>query len=506
MTAAPHSRKWTILGAVIVLAGIALRVRLFVSEISLRLDECSLALNILSRSLADLMKPLDYAQGAPLLFLWVQRLVLAASHSTSELALRLVPVLSGSAACAGFWLLCRRLRLSTAGTLCATGVFCFSPLLIDYSNQAKQYSTDLFMAIAIYLAALRFFEDASRRNTLVYAAVGVLAVGISYPSVFVLAGVGTVGLIDAWRRQDRRGLALQFAVASVWAAGFVLNFAFFLRHLTHIPGMLGYWQRNYWAFMPLSSLTPAWLLQAAIKVGSMTGYKASYVLPLVLIGGAMLLRRDWRTAAMLWIPAMLAVLASAGERYPFAERMILFLVPAVLVTAGASLEARLPLLRWKLQPVLMVLFCWMLFVSVRRAAAPLVDTEQFAREDFRSAFLAAAGDARCQDRILVYERAANHYRYYSRFRWNRRYPAAIVTAAQLAGDAFARKHDFWIHFAAVSDGDVAAFRDPPCFWLVFAHTSDREIAALVKPLVARGYREVGALRRTGAGARLFALP
>jgi hypothetical protein len=527
-----RARTWNLVGAAIVLAGIALRVRLFQSNLALRLDECSLALNILSRSFADLLKPLDYAQGAPLLFLWLEKLIVVITHSPSEFALRFASLLSGSAACAGFWLLCRRFRLSTAGTLCATAVFSFSPLLIDYSNQAKQYSTDLFMAIALYLAAGRFMEDASRRNTLLFALVGLFAIGISYPSVFVLAGVGTVGLIDAWHRSDRRRLALQFAVACVWTVGFVLDFFFFLRHLNHIPGMIGYWQSSYWAFMPLSRLTPAWLLQAAIKAASMTGYKASFVLPLAIAGGAVLFRRDWRIPAMLSLSAVLAVLASAGERYPFAERMILFLAPAVFVFAGASLSARLPIRRqarqstrrkqralgqaslspyyarfskWKLQPVVLAVFCTMLFVSLKRAAAPLVDTEQFAREDFRDAFLDAAGDGRCRAHILIYERSANHYRYYNRFRWSRRYTATIVTALQLTGDSFDRRNDFWIHFAKPSDSDVATFDHPPCFWLVFAHTSNGELASLSNSLSARGYSEVSTLRRTGAGARLFAL-
>src|ERR671918_1642502 len=93
-------RNWTSIAAMLVLVGVGLRLRTVLLNNSLWLDESGLALNILSRSFAGLLQPLDYSQGAPILFLWLEKLVVVVSGSSSEFAFRLVPLVSGVASCA----------------------------------------------------------------------------------------------------------------------------------------------------------------------------------------------------------------------------------------------------------------------------------------------------------------------------------------------------------------------------------------------------------------------
>jgi hypothetical protein len=478
------TRKWTSVGFALVLAGVAVRLRTVELNPSLWLDESSLALNILSRSFAGLLKPLDYSQGAPIFFLWLEKLCVVITHSSSEFALRLGPLLSGCAACAVFWALCRRLRLTDIGTVCATALFCFSPGLIDYSGQAKQYSTDVSMAVAVYLVAVRFLQKPSWLNSVIYCLCGLLAIGMSHPAVFVLAGTGITALIDGWRRRDRRSLALQSGIICVWLIGFGVDFFFLLRHLSHIPGMVDYWQRTYWPFMPLSLRTPAWLFHAGVDAASMTGFKPLFLLPLAVLGVILLWLRDWRIPAMLYLPVCLAMLASAAERYPFADRMTLFIAPALLISAGASFSGAFLFRLRLLRPVALAVFCALMFAPATRVVALAIHPERFGREEFRDTFLDVVRSGRCADHVLIYERAANHYRYYERFRWSDEHPAPIVTASQLEGDA-------------------SSIDSTPCFWLVFAHTPDSEVSSLSKSLLTRGYKEVSDIRRAGASAHLF---
>jgi hypothetical protein len=59
----------------------------FFAARSLWLDESMLALNIASRPLGELLRPLDYNQVAPPLFLWLSRLSIRLA-GTNEMALR----------------------------------------------------------------------------------------------------------------------------------------------------------------------------------------------------------------------------------------------------------------------------------------------------------------------------------------------------------------------------------------------------------------------------------
>ena len=74
--------------------GAMLRLTQYLSNRSLWLDESSLALNIVNRSFSQLLKPLDYGQGAPLGFLILERLAVHV-FGTHEYALRLFPFLCG---------------------------------------------------------------------------------------------------------------------------------------------------------------------------------------------------------------------------------------------------------------------------------------------------------------------------------------------------------------------------------------------------------------------------
>jgi hypothetical protein len=64
----------SLISAIAILVGMALRVVEFVRDRPLWLDEAMLSLNIAARSFARLARPLDYDQSAPIAYLWLERL------------------------------------------------------------------------------------------------------------------------------------------------------------------------------------------------------------------------------------------------------------------------------------------------------------------------------------------------------------------------------------------------------------------------------------------------
>src|SRR4029078_6105921 len=74
------------------LAGIVFRLVQFFAARSLWLDESMLALNIASRSLVELLRPLDYNPVAPPLFLLLSRLSIRLA-GTNKMRLRACPIL-----------------------------------------------------------------------------------------------------------------------------------------------------------------------------------------------------------------------------------------------------------------------------------------------------------------------------------------------------------------------------------------------------------------------------
>ncbi|HSQ40145.1 MAG TPA: glycosyltransferase family 39 protein, partial [Anaerolineales bacterium] len=170
------SRDW--IGLALVLAGFILRLRQYLVNRSLWLDEAMLANNILGRDFAGLFRQLDNDQGAPIGFLLLQKTITLALGD-SEFALRILPFLAGCLALVLMFLLARKVASPFAGSL-ALALFVFSPALIYYASEVKQYSSDVAIALAISLLFLKYEHAViKQKDAALLAIVGMLAVGFS---------------------------------------------------------------------------------------------------------------------------------------------------------------------------------------------------------------------------------------------------------------------------------------------------------------------------------------
>lgn len=323
-----------------VVLGVAFRVGVYARNPSLWIDEAMLAVNVVDRTPAELLEPLELNQGAPLGFLWTARAVVAA-FGPSEYALRAVPL---AAAVAGFLLfvaLAYRV-LPLAAARLAVVLFAFSPYLVGYAAEFKQYELDAAITVGLLALGRRAWEGtASRRDCIWLAVGGAVAVWFSHPAVFVLGGVGTA-LLATRRPRGRDGL-----VVAAWLVSFAACYLLFLRKLGQNAYLTEFWAGT---FLPLPPVRPgdwAWLVHHVVllfdKPGGFGGdvNTAGLAAVCALIGGVALARTDRRLLVALAAPFAFALAASAVRKYPFAGRLMLFAVPLalLLVAHGAVVIA-----------------------------------------------------------------------------------------------------------------------------------------------------------------------
>ncbi|HEY9598539.1 MAG TPA: glycosyltransferase family 39 protein, partial [Cyanophyceae cyanobacterium] len=138
---------------VIISFGILVRLVQYLSNRSLWNDEAALALNIVNKSYLELFKPLDYEQGAPIGFLLVEKLAVQV-FGNNEYSLRLFPLLSGIAALLLFYELAKRC-ISRQAVPIALTLFVGLDYLLYYASEAKQYSTDVAIALLSCLLVMQ---------------------------------------------------------------------------------------------------------------------------------------------------------------------------------------------------------------------------------------------------------------------------------------------------------------------------------------------------------------
>jgi hypothetical protein len=328
------------------LVGLALILRLayYLIDPTLSTDEAQLALNLIHHSYSGLIEPLDFNQAAPIGFLFVQKLVIGAVGN-SEYALRFFPLLTALTASLIFYPVATKFVGRSAARF-ALAMFVVSELLLVYAATSKQYSSDVVVTVALYGIVLCFADTLGRRQIMILALAGGIAVWFSHPAVFVVAGISSVLIFESLLgRRWRRVLNLAL-VSAVWFVSFAIFYLFTHASYTHLQGSIA-------GNAAVLGSTGTWDGESRAKVYGGTvralfgiphfafGLRNSLSLIAILfcITGFIALLMKHRTRALLLIaPAPFALLASTLGKYPLFPRTLLFLVPALLITLAYGLQ------------------------------------------------------------------------------------------------------------------------------------------------------------------------
>ena len=212
------------------------------------------------------MQPLRYNQVAPLLFLWGESAAYRMLGS-SEPALRFLPLLAGIGSLVLFWRLAR-LTLTSRAAMLAAGILAVAYYPVRHSCEVKPYAFDLLISSAILLLGVCWLREPGR---LLWPLILILLIpvglGLSYPAVFIAAGVSVAVLPAVWRQPGWAAKLLYLAL------NILLAFSFLGYYWLTGLGQDALMDKDYWerSFPPVDGLALlAWLSQ--VHTGNMFAY------------------------------------------------------------------------------------------------------------------------------------------------------------------------------------------------------------------------------------------
>ncbi len=344
----PRFGRWM---TAFIVVGLAWRALRYLLAFPVWGDEAFVAWNLLTRDFAGMTRPLEYSEFVPLLFMWVQ-LGVCRLAGFSEHALRLVPFLCGAGALLLFADFCRR-TMRTPATAAAVGIFAVSYYLVRHGAEIKPYAGDAFAAALLLNLGWRVHERPSRGRWAALLIVAPTAMWWSYPSAFVIGGVGLLLLVDAWRRPWGWAWPALGAYGLLIGASFASMYLLYARPQRQAGEWIAHTETWRGSFPPvLRPLElPGWLLEVhtgnlvAHPVGGKKGGSTATLL-LVLAGIASTWRRSRPVMIVLLGPAALNFIAAAMRAYPYgtSARVSLHLAPAICWLAGEGLAAALAFL------------------------------------------------------------------------------------------------------------------------------------------------------------------
>jgi hypothetical protein len=323
--------------------GVVLRILEYSDGRALYMDEVALINNLVGHAIFDFDTTLTEDQLAPPGFLALERLMVRLPLPATQAA-RLVPILSGIASMFLMRSVAHRYLRSHAVPI-AVGLFALNDWLLYYSAEAKQYSSDVALALVAFLLAAGPGATTQVRLRLL-TGFGVVGVWFSHPVALILAGLGSFSIARAAIGREWKKALCYVAMSLAWALSFALCYKVSHHILSKdrfiwtwwafaflpLPRSLGDLTRDFWQILnllnsPSCILTPLGVLPSAFLA-----------LGLFVLGGVALMRRWPGGLYVLVSPIVFAVVASTLRQYPFHGRLLLFLVPSVhlIVSEGAA--------------------------------------------------------------------------------------------------------------------------------------------------------------------------
>ena len=383
------------------LFGMLFRARHYIAERSLWLDEAMLALNVENLSFGELtQQPLLYEQGAPIGFLFFLKATVSLLGN-SEYSFRFFSFLTGIVSLGLFAFFALK-YLNKAGALFALALFSTNPFIIYYSAETKQYMGDLFSVLfTLFLYLWLLNAPYAHWRTGVFTIASILLLWTLHASVFGIAAVGLSLLWHYKNEQNQSAFFGFFTGLSLAGLNAILVYWINIRPLTQSEFLASFWQD---AYMPIPP-TVGWILEmmtALLKKPLGLTIPAVLALVLILVGAIWLWMRQRAFCLPILLTLLLTLIAGALQKYPLAERMLLFWVPLILLLFGAALDALYSLLRPRALAVFMtnLLAFSVLFYPTQEAFAKL--QKPLYREHIRPSMAYLKDNYREGDQLYLY--------------------------------------------------------------------------------------------------------
>ncbi|MDD3374714.1 MAG: hypothetical protein PHY73_03195 [Candidatus Omnitrophica bacterium] len=319
----------------IIIVGILLRVRHYLSNCSLWTDETYVALSIVGRSLSEIIRHVvifpELAK-APLGFLVFEKIAILTTGNT-ELVLKFFPFLFGTGALILFYFFLKR-YFSYGVRSWSLVLFALSPILVYYSAEVKQYSMDVFFALVLLLF-IPFFkiQQLNLKKIFFLSFLGASVVWFSNACLFVLVGIGATMCLEILTKKEWKKIFFVTPIFTAWITSLAGLYQISFKHMVSMDSLTSSWPG---AFGPKPFFTiegATWLKTVFSEMFINPGAMAFPLFCglLFFIGIIDLFRKERKLCCYLGIPIFITLLAAILGKYPFRGRLLIFLVPSLII-------------------------------------------------------------------------------------------------------------------------------------------------------------------------------
>lgn len=331
-----HQRICNILFLLILALGLYLRIYQYLMGRSLWEDEAHLALNFATRDFAGILRPLDYIQAGPVLYLLTTK-AFTAMFGNGACALRALPFLASLLTLPLFYYIIRSLTGSRIAALTGFLIFSVNIAVIYYSSEIKTYGLDVAVYLLLIYLVVSKYKFVTRHRDLLLGLAG--CISILYSNItFILLFCIALYLLAGWYK-NRRINHSELKVLAAWAVVFLANYFLFIYHHPYAKIQ----QENYtFAFPPgplFSNAFNQFMLNSLDEIGFRLllyvspayGFKYVLLLLLLVATGYAVYKKQYKILLFTIGPVLIHFTLSFFKVYPFWYRLILYFCPPLML-------------------------------------------------------------------------------------------------------------------------------------------------------------------------------
>lgn len=440
---------------------------------SLFLDSLNLARNIAEGSFLDLSKPLNYKQSAPILFLYISK-ISTLLFGISEYTLRLFPVIS-AIGCLFFFKKTLEKFLPLKYVIIGMLWFGSHSMFIRYATEFKQYVTDAFISIFLIWVAL-FVNKLNNKNILFIGIIGVVAIWLSMPSIFVLLGLICYYL--HFQYQTKSSLIPVFSLGLWFLFNFLLEYFLILRPAIDSDHMQNFHQSfflqgTFWKPESLRHDFDLFISMIRMAVGK-SGLSIAIAILLILVNVYDKLIKKKQHLLLLVIPIIAMFGASFLGKYSLIERLMLFVMPIIFILILQGLQVVISSIKGKniwLKYAVIGIVGLAFATSFSQTQGIKYILDPFEKEDNRSSLVHISRHEKHAKTIVCTQLAYPAYAYYTKYDKTLKSLPISKTAIK------AKYSDSVVDLAkkqtTINQDDI---------WVLIGHMSEQKISSLIADL------------------------
>ncbi len=315
----------------VILAGIYLRLKLLFSNQSFGFDECALTSNIILKNYSELFKPLDFYQVAPPVFLVAEKFsyVSLSKYFSVEIALRIFPCICSILSLIMLPIFVHKVYRNICVTSGVAFITAFTPNVVNYANEVKQYSFELLIAILLMMFFYFFDVKNFSKIKLFLAGIIISFLPLCSSSAFFIVAIGS--LIVLWNIfQNKKSVFYAVVYLIPIFIGTILYTALFYKpvHDALYGFMANYWIDTNPSMFTFENFYLLFTVKTEFFLREFCGidyphwgvfFWGNFILFLIL--------KNKKLIVMFLGILGLTVLAGFLNIYPYEARLILFLLP-----------------------------------------------------------------------------------------------------------------------------------------------------------------------------------